>query len=563
MISKKIRLEFSHVLVSMSFALLAVACSSNKNEPVGEHNVTLRVSVSGDEIDSVENTYNRAAIKHGDQHQVTDQKVLEEFEFDQDFYISSELTTDKASFVPPATNRNNSAKAEIVRNPIQRQIVFRMVIYDAGGNYVIDKNYNIAASGAVSASNGQDLTLPSGRYSFIAYSYNTNTAPNEPLQTSTINSSLAINPAITPQFMMYNSGLITVSPTETTNLNIVFKYKFSPVRVIVDASRTNGYLITNIGNTTLSSTRSGAQINLASQQVTFSGNTATTTITFPTSELNKDVATSDLFWMATNQANGALTVNSLTIGPLSRTTALTLNNVEVRPGFGYFLRLRILPTDRFETIGGQDAALIGGRYWMRRNLGAPTNVNPDNPPSGNFQSLFGNYYQWGRTGIRATPTTGSTAADNTLWTTRAGNGAWNSGSLNSPTKTGNDPCPTGWRVPTRVEFQELINSTTQLQADNNGTNWAASNTKYTSAKVFRSRRDRNVMLTLPAAGNYVPENRSLASRGNAGAYWTSTEDPNSASNAFRMLITQADGAASIGVGTNNRNFAVSIRCVQQ
>ena len=133
------------------------------------------------------------------------------------------------------------------------------------------------------------------------------------------------------------------------------------------------------------------------------------------------------------------------------------------------------------SIGRQDCSLslpviagcgayVASSVWkefMCHNLGANTQANPFIPS----WELIGNYYQWGRNptcfgrdGIDApnpcsSPVYGvagpwgkTTANDNagaiTGWsTTDAANGAWLDGS-----KTVNDPCPTGWRVPTAAQL---------------------------------------------------------------------------------------------------------------
>ncbi len=518
--------------------------------------------MASDEIDSKEQLYGSTRIG-GSSAIEKDMVISKEFDLDKDYYIISELIPQQIRFVRDNESSSRSSKAEIIRQPITRQIQFRLAVYNSAGNFVLDKIYTISSSGAVTPNDGQALTIDRGQYSFVAYSYNTNTAPTESLAGTTINYAIPVNSANYPQFMMLNSGLITISPDQTNNLNIIFRYKFSPMTVEVDASATNGYLISSIGATSLNSTRSSATVSFASGDVAFGTSSASAAnIVFP-STANAAVRTSNVTWVANSTTTGALTINSLEIGPLSRATPLTLNNVNIAPGVGYILRVRIVLTDRFETINSQEAALIAGRYWMRRNVGA-TGADPDNPTGGNFQSLFGNYYQWGRIEVRATPTTGATAPASALWTTSAPNGAWyNASSTATGGKvTANDPCPAGWRVPTAGEFQSLIDATTQLASDNRGTDWTASNTQYSNAKVFRSRRDRNVILTFPSAGYYEPTARALTNRGSSGAYWLSSEGAGSTTNSRRVITLQPDGSATIGTGTSNRAFAISVRCTR-
>jgi uncharacterized protein (TIGR02145 family) len=166
---------------------------------------------------------------------------------------------------------------------------------------------------------------------------------------------------------------------------------------------------------------------------------------------------------------------------------------------------------------------------MCHNLGANTSADPFTPS----WELNGNYYQWGRNptcfgrdGFDASnpcsspvygaagPWGSTTANDNTGaitgWnTTDAPNGAWADGS-----KTANDPCPTGWRVPTAAQLMNLANNT--LNPRTLVGTWTNSSTNYGAGYRFGS------SLFLPAAG-FRSGIGSLLSRGSYGIYWSSTE----------------------------------------
>jgi len=64
---------------------------------------------------------------------------------------------------------------------------------------------------------------------------------------------------------------------------------------------------------------------------------------------------------------------------------------------------------------------------------------------------------------------------------------WDSGTESSPVKTANDPCPTGWRVPTKDELKSLIDSGSECKPDFNGE----------SGRLFGSGANN---IFLPAAG---------------------------------------------------------------
>ncbi|MFM8489040.1 MAG: hypothetical protein ACKOCH_22135, partial [Bacteroidota bacterium] len=151
------------------------------------------------------------------------------------------------------------------------------------------------------------------------------------------------------------------------------------------------------------------------------------------------------------------------------------------------------------------------RYFMCHNLGAAnTSADPFTPS----WEINGGYWQWGRAAQAAAGPTGpdaSQASDGAVsgWnTTNAANGDWADGS-----KTAKDPCPTGYRVPTKVQWDGVV-------ANNTKTNVGSFNnlaTNYGAGKKFGDQ------LMLPAAGYRYFVNGELVHRGNDGIYWSSTE----------------------------------------
>jgi uncharacterized protein (TIGR02145 family) len=159
--------------------------------------------------------------------------------------------------------------------------------------------------------------------------------------------------------------------------------------------------------------------------------------------------------------------------------------------------------------------VINGVRWATRNVGA----------HGQFVAKpeeFGGYYQWGRKGDgHEKPTSKTTTTLSTTNTPTHGNFIKNDNdpydwrtpqndNLWGATKTANDPCPCGWRVPTGAELASLVNSTTSW-GDLNGTN----------GRFFGSGENT---IFLPAAGYRNVFIGLLLSAGTHGDYWSSTPD---------------------------------------
>ncbi|WP_426478150.1 FISUMP domain-containing protein [Chryseobacterium sp. CBSDS_008] len=185
---------------------------------------------------------------------------------------------------------------------------------------------------------------------------------------------------------------------------------------------------------------------------------------------------------------------------------------------------------------------------MTRNLGADTSLDPNIVVKG----IHGNYYQWGRKNPVADANTPATAIAG--WNTAAAaNGAWNTGTEAVPNKTVNDPCPTGFRVPTRNEWVSFnTNSTTS----NMGTFVASpgSATNFTVAKVFTN---NGSTLTFPAAGYRNNTTGALNFRAYSGYYWSSTESSTSA-----YYLNFNSGAIN-PANNSNRTYGFSVRCIAE
>ena len=179
------------------------------------------------------------------------------------------------------------------------------------------------------------------------------------------------------------------------------------------------------------------------------------------------------------------------------------------------------------------------KEFMSHNLGANTALDPHTP----VQGIHGNYYQWGRSTIVADAYTSAVAI--TGWnTTSAANGAWADGS-----KTANDPCPTGYRVPTNAQWS-LVDSynaqTTTGSFSNNANNFGA-------ARHFGDGANK---LTLPAAGARLNSNGALLNRGLYGYYWSSTE---SGTYAYSLYFSSSFALTLIDF----RTYGFSVRCVSE
>jgi uncharacterized protein (TIGR02145 family) len=187
-------------------------------------------------------------------------------------------------------------------------------------------------------------------------------------------------------------------------------------------------------------------------------------------------------------------------------------------------------------------------YFMCHNLGsANTSANPLSPS----WEINGGYWQWGRLGQAAPGPSGpgsSEANEGSIsgWnTTNAPNGSWQDG-----TKTGNDPCPTGYRVPTNAQWDAVLANNAQSIV---GT-WSTTSTNHTN---YSAGRFFGPALMLPAAGYRFYTDGALFNRGYYGYYWSSTE----LGTGFAWGLLPGSGSA-FTLYDDHRN-GYSVRCAAE
>jgi uncharacterized protein (TIGR02145 family) len=171
-----------------------------------------------------------------------------------------------------------------------------------------------------------------------------------------------------------------------------------------------------------------------------------------------------------------------------------------------------------------EGVIINGICWATRNVDAPSTfaANPEDA---------GMFYQWNR---------------KKGWniTDREVEGWDNSIPTGTEWEAENDPCPEGWRVPTREELQSL-HSAVHIWA----TNW---NDTGINGFLFGVAPH---LLFLPVAGCRNDEG-TLHFAGNWGFYWSNTQG-HVTSWSWHLQINRGN----TNVGIVNRASGFSVRCV--
>ena len=177
-----------------------------------------------------------------------------------------------------------------------------------------------------------------------------------------------------------------------------------------------------------------------------------------------------------------------------------------------------------ETNNSQKGVLINGVRWATCNVAAPGTfaASPEDP---------GMFYQWN---------------DKTGWKPSRKLESWKSswnGNEATTWEKANDPCPAGWRMPTKDELESLNAA---------GSVWTIVNGM--SGRLFGS---GDSAIFLPAAGFRYSDNKgSHTNAGIAGFYWSGTEDGEGSYNLYFDSVNSGPGLGK------NRAFGFSCRCVE-
>jgi uncharacterized protein (TIGR02145 family) len=168
--------------------------------------------------------------------------------------------------------------------------------------------------------------------------------------------------------------------------------------------------------------------------------------------------------------------------------------------------------------------VIDGIRWATRNVDKP----------GTFASKpesTGMYYQWSR---------------RKGWAAKGNPSNWNAFPITAATwEKANDPCPSGWRVPTDIELESLSNA---------GSVWTTKNG--VNGRIFGT---APLQIFLPAVGRRYYSDGSLFFVGSRGYYWSSMQGEISDLHAHDLYFD--DDHARVTADWRTRGN--SVRCVAE
>ncbi|MCT4263265.1 hypothetical protein HZP32_14190 [Elizabethkingia anophelis] len=449
-------------------------------------------------------------------------------------YVGVELSPESPSGL--------KAQASSVKNmlaaagsPLGNGIKFRVLAYKVSdGSYVGSMDYTVGSAGSA-------LVLDAGvPYTIVCYSYGSSSLPTLSSSEQLNLSGAVVNYDDTNRDFLYQRQSYTPGSSNNT-LNITLNHQVSRITTVVRSFAPYGN-INSIANAKLTPHYSDGVINLSGGVITgrsvlssgavldFSG------AGFPTAN-----ATSSPVFINSDSGGATTGVFSadINIGGVTKTITLS-NKFKITPGSDSTLGITF---NKCGAYIGPSSNPANFKAFMCHNLGADTTQDPFTPNA----LIHGAKYQWGANTNEA----GSYYSQSDDQSNSGNISGWNStakanGSWSDASKTANDPCPSGYRVPTSAQWQAVIANNTKSFV---GSSWSNSPTNYGTGVNLGG------VLFLPAAGYRFGTDGTLRSRGFNGLYWGSSETTSSfASNLSFSGI-------SVNVNSSSRLAGFSVRCI--
>lgn len=253
------------------------------------------------------------------------------------------------------------------------------------------------------------------------------------------------------------------------------------------------------------------------------------------------------------------------------------------------ITIRLVPFYQGDETLAAIPVYVAERYWAPVNVGATqvaTKIETDLAENASQKehdntAQCGSYYQWGRNvafkyyeAAKGMPTvTGPLTMEEAMnannankfiinvnkpmnWTNEPDLALWNKGTEDEPVKSANDPCPDGWRVPTKSEWDKIMPEKTGLELANND------NFKLADG-VFSIKGEGKTWLTLPLGGWIINNGTVSDKMGIATYYWTSTSSI-SEDVQIPELQTDSSNPGKIDIMNSYIRWAIGchVRCIQ-
>ncbi|HFK5538439.1 TPA: FISUMP domain-containing protein [Elizabethkingia anophelis] len=444
---------------------------------------------------------------------------------------------------------NNYEREDLPVSLLEEGKEFRIVVYDVNGNFVTYRNYKIGITDL------EPLMLDNGKtYVIVAYSFNNKETLGEITTEEMLNLESAYyrlsNYAHSRNFLFSKTVIVPSRKMSVNMFDISFRQKLS--NIVFSVHDANGR---DVESVKLSSLEGDSNAFFNSSDIRFINGSLqgafpfnSDLIVFPTKQFvpGLKIARSTPYNVHVNsdESDRSVTFKAKIKMQGSSASDFKFSNIKFKNGYKHNIQFNFMKCGAYL---GDNTNPANYKEFMCQNLGSTLGVDPFSPEAGNH----GAKYQWGTQNNE----TGRYISQSDDQSNSGAITGWNSsskpnGSWSDTTKTGNDPCPSGYRVPTSSQWQAVINNNNLERVGSFADEW-----NYTSALYIKNPSNMSTLM-LPAAGYRYYSDGMLYSRGYYGHYWSSSE---ATSGASRLYFN----SSSVDVLDGNRSFGFSVRCVAE
>ncbi|MDE6482352.1 MAG: hypothetical protein K2L01_01100, partial [Rikenellaceae bacterium] len=333
-------------------------------------------------------------------------------------------------------------------------------------------------------------------------------------------------------FVTSNNTTLSIASSSNTGTFTVNR-KASFLQTDADLSAT----ITLVG----AYTASLATCTVTQNKVVYSFNPTSLSFTYAAANKNVTVTSSNAGTISSGMtATSSETWCTVSVSGSTVTVSVSANSDIASRSATVYVTYLSSRSQTFTVTQGPATVTIGGVQWAVYNVGDPGSCVSSLPSSLSTtrSASHGKFYQWNR---------------KVAWATTGSVSGWNTATPSGSTwETANNPCPSGFVVPTKAQWDALISATNQT----NGGGWSSSDYGY---KIFTDKTNSANKLEFPAVG--LRSTDSAGTLGNAGTwgyYWSSTQYDSTF--AYFMYFNSG------GVNANydyDKPYGFSVRCVRQ
>ncbi|WP_294183539.1 hypothetical protein [uncultured Sphingobacterium sp.] len=336
---KILYLTINRLLFGISIGLLLLqSCSKSNNVPVVEQEglaiVTVGVSVGDPEEEIVVLASNRKVTNSNLAEQVSEVAVSEHMTLgvtvtDQQ-HLSSDISELKNGYVAAKVNTGSlRAASQVITKSLDTNVKYRILVYDASGNYLQSTDYSYGA-------NVPQLNLNAGQtYTFVVYSVNS---------TSVIPSVDGISSLSTAKLKDVNGDLMYFKKTMqlaygNNNLAVILTHQFSQITTTVQMDNSMTGSIAALSNMVVSPTKSSATFSLNDGSFVYASTNSSAAIRFAAiSSGSRSVTAFPTLVISPNTTTASLTIGSITLDGDTKNN-IVVPNIKIIPGHKYNLIL--------------------------------------------------------------------------------------------------------------------------------------------------------------------------------------------------------------------------------